>query len=215
MNIEGVPEILESVLREDDDDLKDVFHPDEDYPGDWVQIGGDFGDPWVYGGEWHNAHKKELLHFDGIEHDKETDYSQIEVPPQVMAKIIARVHDPELDALEDDEHKKWLLNREEREIEQIADSYKVARADFIEARKKRRFWLVDLDQSWLVETVNDKAPELAKQFEAGIWDELPFEQKLIEFGRYSGWDDIANDFLMDHIEAQQYLRTRKKDLTTD
>jgi hypothetical protein len=215
MNIEGVPEILEAVLREDNDDLKDVFHPDEDYPGDWVQIGGDFGDPWIYGGDWLNAHKKELLHFDGIEHDKEIDYRKIEVPPHVMAKIVARVHDPELDTLEDDDHKKWLLSREEWEIERIADNYRVARADLLEARKKRQFWQVDLDQKWLIKAVDKQGPELAKQFEAGVWEELPFEQRLIEFGRYYGWQDIADDFLMDHIEAQNFLRTRKKDLTTD
>lgn len=216
MKIEGVTEILEAVLSEEnDDDLKDVFHPDEDYPGDWVQIGGDFGNAWVYGGDWHNAHRKQLLHFDGIESDKETTYRDIEVPPQVMTKIVARIHDPELDAMEDDEHKKWLLNREEHEIDQIADNYKIARADFIEARKKREFWLIDLDQSWLVEAVNEKGPELAKQFETGVWEELPFEQRVIEYGRHWGFHEIGESERMDHIEAQQFLRTRTRDLTTD
>jgi hypothetical protein len=214
MNIEGVPEILAALLSESDEfDAKELYHPDAEYQGDWVQIGGDYGDAWVYGGDWHNAHKQQVLHFDGIEHDDEMDYRAIEIPERVMAKIKANVHDPELDTMEDDEHKRWLLNREENEIDRIADNYRVARASFLADRQKHIFWLIDLDQKWLVDSLKEKEAELAKQFEAGTWDEFPFEQKVLELGRYWGFQDIGEEMRMNHIEVKEMLGTKRNDLT--
>ncbi len=209
MNIDGVPEILAAILSEDDDEAKEVYHPDADYPGDWTQVGGDYGNPWVYGGDWFNIHKKSLLHFAGIEQDREVDYRKIPVPEHAMAKLKARIHDPYLDTDEAKEDPAWLkrmLDSEEREIDRIVDNYRVAKAALIEDHKGRQFYLLDVPET--LPSYLQSREEAVMSF-VGMtpeqWAELPVEQKLIEFGSYMGFHEIGSELTMNKVEAQKLL----------
>lgn len=50
-------------------------------PKGWEQIGGDFGDPWTYGGTWFNKELDEIIHFPGVEsedYDVEPDSERVD-----------------------------------------------------------------------------------------------------------------------------------------
>lgn len=218
MNIPGVPDVLAHILREDEDDidLKDFATPSEDSPGWWEQVGGDFGNPWEYGGEWHNPVTHKVLYFGGVESDpgKEVDYADVKVPEHVMANIIKRYHDPATDAEEDADHKKWLLNREQFKIDQVVDAYKIGRADFLNNRVKLDFWLFDASEKDYVPPHLQRYVEpVRQQFDKDAdFDNWPIWQKLLEIGRYAGFEDFAEHIQMNKLEAQAFLGTGSRKL---
>ena len=40
----------------------------------YEQVGGDFGDPWLYGGTWYEAESTNLVHFEGTESDPDGEF---------------------------------------------------------------------------------------------------------------------------------------------
>lgn len=184
-------EILQSILEDEDHDdiVKDVAFGSED--GYWTQIGGDFGDPWLYGGDWFNPVKGEVLHFDGVENEKEVEPDEVEIPASMLAKLPPEDED-------------W---RENTERDRIIGNYKYARAAFLNARTERTFWLFDVEDgipAWL----QRYEEPVRKQFdeEAGF-EHWPVEQKMIEIGHYAGFREFAHSIYMNKIEAEKFLRT--------
>jgi hypothetical protein len=181
-----VQHIVEAVNDEDDFDPKEVY--DTEPSKDWVQIDGDWGDPWVYGGSWFNQARSEILHFDGIENKAgEIDPEMVEVPETMLAKLPPEQPDWH-DNFERDEAIEW---------------YQRAKAEFLNARRKHVFYIIPVDME------DTKVPSWLKKYdnpnELEDWDEWPLPQKLIEIGEYIGMHEVGEPIKLTHLEARKYL----------
>jgi hypothetical protein len=159
----------------------------------WQQIGGDFGDPWLYGGDWFNQDTDEIIHFDGIEYDKDIEYWDIEVPQEVLNKI-----GPEI---EDD-------NRHNFMRDQKIEAYKLAKATFINNHKPRYFWHTHVYEDDQI--FREYREKVANQFGRGeeglrLFDSMTLAQQLAAIASYVGWGSVADRFEMNYIEAKQKL----------
>lgn len=183
-----VQRIFEAMDNDDDDDLdpKDVYNTEPS--NEWEQISGDYGDPWVYGGSWFNAAQSQVIHFNGIETEGgEIDSDDIEVPATMLAKLPP-------------EQPGWYDNRERDEA---IEWYKIAKADFLNARKPYDFYLIPVDME------DTELPDWMKKYENPNeydgWNELSLPQKLIEIGGHIGMNEIGEPMKMSHLEAQKFL----------
>lgn len=206
-----VRRLAEDIDDEDfGDDIKDVIEiGQEDH---WQQVEGD-ANPWVWGGTWYNPAENSLLHFDGIDQDgvKEIEDTDVEVPEQIMAKIKAKVHDPYLDTDEAKEDPAWLqrmLRHEENEIELMANRYQVARAEFLNNRLQHKFWLIHVcpPDDWILRHYTDRVKAQFDEETQAQFDAWPVYLKLIEIGRYIGFNEIGHELTMSYIEAKKFLR---------
>jgi hypothetical protein len=215
MNIEGVPQILQHVLEGGDFDIKDVWLPGEDERSWWEQVGGDYGDPWTYGGEWYNPVTKEAVYFRGIEDEKEIEPGDVNVPERVMAKITGKIHDPYLDTPEAKEDAAWhtkQLRHEEWELDRIVGDYQYARAAFLNDRKQRTFYGFDVPEK--METWLTRHEEAVKKNVGAEndYDDWPVYAKMFAIGSYIGVENFAEPFVMNRIEAQKYFGTKGRSL---
>lgn len=181
-------EIVRRITEADDDDfdLKDVMDVgQEDY---WQQIDGD-ANPWVYGGSWYNPARSTIIHFDGIEYDKDMEPDDVPVPQQMLVKLPPEQED-------------W---RENHGRDKTIRDYQYARAEFLNARKQRTFWEIDvrgdmLPNHWI--KYEDHSPTGMTDED---WQRMNLPQKLIELGRYFGFDEIGGQFKLNYKEAQRML----------
>jgi hypothetical protein len=205
--------LMTRVLEADDEDdiLKDLAGPFEPYDY-WEQVGGDFGDPWIYGGDWFNEHRDQLLHFYGIEseQEREIDPDDVEIPPHLREKIRQKIHDPDLDEPWAQEDLAWLerqKQREEDEIDEVIGHYQYARAAFLNARESYTFYMVNV--SAFDEIINNQAKmaPIRQQFDdLADFDSWPLHAKVIEYCGYYGWLDNTDSVIdMSKLEAQKFL----------
>lgn len=185
-------QLVQDLLEMDDDDIdmKALDQPSEN--GYWIQIGGDVN-AWEYGGTWFNPAKRELLHFHGLDTEGgEVDYQDVEVPPQMLAKLPPEQED-------------W---RENTERDRIIDNYRIAKAELLNNQKRRPFYL-------MTHIPFDQLPIHWRRYEnecpTGIdqetWQEMPIEAKMDELANYFGWSEYGEEFLMNYYQAKKFLGT--------
>jgi hypothetical protein len=188
--VEPALEVVTHLLEDDDDDLvKQISVQSEE--GYWTQIDGDFGDPWTYGGSWYNPVKAQVLHFEGIENEEDTDPDKVEIPATMLAKLPP-------------ENEDW---RENHERDKIIQNYQIARAEFLDNRKKRDFYLMDVPAEvppWLRHYEEMVRKALGEDADYDNW---PVANKLVEIGRYSDFNLFSFPTRMDKLEAEKFLRT--------
>lgn len=188
--LEIVRRIVEGTQDEDfTDDVKDVMDlGQDDY---WQQIDGD-ANPWLYGGSWFNPGQKRLIHFEGIEMDKDVEPDDVEIPATMLAKLPPEQED-------------W---RENHERDKIIRDYQYARAAFLNARKPRTFWTIPADADYLG-AYGHGWDKYEKHCPTGIsdedWQRLPLINKVLELGRYFGMENIGDQFKMNYKEVQALL----------
>lgn len=209
--LEMVQRIIEEIDDDEDfgDDIKDVSELGQE--NFWYQVAGD-ANPWEWGGSWFNPAENEIIHFDGIDQDgtKEIDSDKVEVPPQVTAKIYSKLHDPYLDTpecQEDPAHYKWMKDREDNEIYQMTEQYKIARAEFLNNRLKHRFYRIHVvdESDYIFRQYNDKVKAQFDPETAERYDSWPVAAKLIEIGQYIGFHEIGDQIEMSYQEAKALL----------
>lgn len=66
-------------------------------PKGWIQIGGDFGDAWSYGGTWFNPQSNDMIHFPGLDYEaKEIEADDKRVDSKLTRDnykfIVAQLH---------------------------------------------------------------------------------------------------------------------------
>jgi hypothetical protein len=212
---EIVAQIVEDLNDDTFDDVsepKDIYADDPDF---WTQFDGDFGNPWVWGGSWYNEAKNKIVHFEGLdnmdESEQDIEPDDVEVPEGVIARAKAKVHDPYLDTDEAKEDPEWhrrMVFAEEMEAEQIIEKYKLSRSEFLNARKSRTFWTIDVaDAEYLIAEYEDKVlaqfdEETAKRYKE-TW---PPQAKIMEIvTHFVGLNNLASSFKMTYQEARQLL----------
>jgi len=217
MNIEGVDQVLKAILEDEDDfDVKEIGHPDPESEGHWEQVGGDYGDPWVYGAEWYNMVKRELIHFGGVENEKEVDPDDVELPEAAMAKlkakVYAQVHDPYLDTDEAKEDPAWLAKQLkdeewdiEREVGKALGNYQYARAAYLNSRTRYAFYRLDVPES--LDDYAKEVEQIRPQYGPDAnFEDWPIYSKLSEIANYWGWEVLdAERFWMNKLEAQKFF----------
>lgn len=192
------------------DDIKDVSELSQE--DEWFQVGGDWGNSWVYGGDWYNPGLRQIIHFEGIDYNTEIDPDSIPVPEHMLAKIKSKVHNPYLDSEEAKEDPGWLakhLEDEEQEIERIVQQYQVARAAFLEVRKLRTFYRAYefAPDDYFFRTYDAK---IAKEFDnPEDYLSWPPYAKMIEIGGRIGWHEIATEVKWNRLEAKAVLGYQK------
>jgi hypothetical protein len=178
--------VVEALLEMDDgvDPKEWLDQNSEEMLNKWEQIGGDFGDPWAYGGDWYNPFKHEILHIDGLEGEgvKEVDAYDLEATPEEKAKLLQDfpvLVDPEDPGGGDQ-------NERDREIEE--ESILAARADKLNSEIQMtvyRFLDEDIGpDDW------PKQDEIAAQYDEGVYANMPTSAKWLEVGRYHGFHEL-------------------------
>jgi hypothetical protein len=184
-----VQRIIEGIDDEEDFGDEDLKYMSElDPEGTWEQIAGD-ANPWIWGGSWFNPAKNEIIHFDGIEYDKDIEPEDVEIPATMLAKLPPEQPD-------------WQDNIDR---DRLIDHYRIARAEFLNNRKPRKFWRIPVH--------GDQLPPHWQRYEAqsptGIedeqWQQMNLPTKLIELGGYFGMSEIGDEFEMSYKEAQTRL----------
>jgi len=187
----GAQQLVRDLLEMDDDDI-DVKALDEPSPdGYWIQIGGD-ANPWIWGGTWFNPAKRQLLHFGGIDQEGgDVDYHDVEVPPEMLAKLPPEQPD-------------WQDNVER---DRIIDNYKIAKAELMTNQMKRPFYLmghIPMDQ--LPSHWRRYENECPTGIDQEVWQEMPIEAKMDELASYFGWGDYGEEFKMSYYQAKKFLK---------
>lgn len=169
--------IAVAFLLEDDEDeyfdiKDDIINVPERAPF-FEQIDGDYGDAWVYGGSWYNPMTREIVHHDGIEHTKDYESWDMEVPDHVMAKI---------NRIEDERERDNVIDRLKDEMARVKN----------EKRKFRVYRFYAPDNGKLEPWMEKKVPRVAETVGMSIEDflEMPLPNQILEIGRYSGMDNF-------------------------
>ena len=149
------------------------------YHGKYVQVGGDFGDAWTYGGAWKQVKQvdgdPEFVHIGGLEGAgvEEIDSWDIDLPDDVEARL--RALHPEDDgddqAFEDAEEEWKQQEAEKQTAAQTLDVYRFTPNDD------------PADHDWT------DAGELAAQWDEGVWDEFDIGQKWEMVYDHHGWEN--------------------------
>lgn len=176
--------IVEALLEMDaHEDPKEWLNQNsEEMLNHWEQIGGDFGDPWIYGGDWYNQFKHEIVHINGLEGEgiKDKEPWDIKLTPEELAPIMAAYPESQ-----DDPN---TINDNERERDDAIENLKMTKSEaFNEAVEIPVYRFLDEElgpDDW------PKQDEIAAQFEPGVWASLPTAQKWIEVGRYHGFAEL-------------------------
>lgn len=146
----------------------------------WEQISGDFGSPWDYGGTWYNAKLDELLHFPGVEGDKDTD-SRL---PVIDSKLTPYHYRAIIDKLHLDDQMAW---------ENTEDEIRTEIASQMDAAKKFPYYRVVVDDNEWIE--RDYAKEIAEikveqELTDETWAALPPAQKEASLADRMGWHEF-------------------------
>jgi hypothetical protein len=212
--LKGVPAVLGALLEDDEEfafDAKDM--DSESAPADeWRQIGGDYGDPWEYGGSWYNDARQEIWYFAGLEAEESGEYDplapdNIRVPPGMQAALNRRFPldyvDPDGDAAAGESQRE--ANR--REQERVIGNYQYARSAHLKLRQRRTFWSIDTSRGrlepWMEGEVSFVANSLGMSEEEFL--DMPLPTQLLEFAHHFGFHEVGEAFKMSQSEAREAL----------
>ena len=166
-------------------DIDAVLRPPEP-ENRWVQVGGDFGDPWEYGGYWHNAALGQVLVLTGLEGEgvREREAWHFDVPEHVRAQL--RLNYPE--NFENDPY--------DRAYEQALDDWQSAQAEAHNqaiALPVHRFGaeerLAGDNDGWpTAGDINSICRSLG--ISAEEWAEMPPYAQWISVGEHYGWHEL-------------------------
>lgn len=183
-------QLVQDLLEMDDEiDVKDL---DEPTPGGyWRQIGGDVN-AWVWGGTFFNPVTRELLHFDGIDTEGgDVDPDDVEVPPQMLAKLPPEQED-------------W---RENTERDRIIGNYQYAKAELLTNQKPRPFYVmshIPMDQ--LPHQWRRYEHECPTGLDQETWEQMPIESKIDELAGYFGWAEYGHRIDMNYYQAHRFTK---------
>jgi hypothetical protein len=184
----------------------------------YVQVGGDFGDPWVYGGTWYSAYVAKsksrwdcIYHIDGMEGEGLSDYDagskavkKALEEPQYAALIAKRAEEllpdrlrsqgygkyPDADPAEEADTLKWCQR-------EVLDDAKNEIADKLadEMNKNRTLAVYRVSDDDLFDN-NPKRISEVVQF-LGItleeWEEMPTVDKIVAYADNYGWYNLDHD----------------------
>lgn len=152
----------------------------------WEQIGGDFGDPWVHGGDWFNLFKREIIHIDGLEGEgiNEIDEYDLETTVDDDAMLLREYPvkiDPEFPEDGDENERDrnlakstLLTDRAEKMNQKIAVTV-------------YRFLDEDItDDDW----PDQEAIKSSMDMDDDAWADMPTASKWIEIGRHHGFHEL-------------------------
>lgn len=150
--------------------------------GGFVQIGGDFGDAWVYGGTWYSKANDQLIHIDGLDGNGITDVEASD--PKVDKRLTPADYDriaKDLNA-ENDEH--W---------EGAEDTIRLEYASVVNDERQMPYFRVGGESDQTIE--NDWADDIVEikaQFDNGeeLWAKMPPAQKLAALADHKGWHEF-------------------------
>lgn len=157
------------------------------------QVGGDFGDPWVYGGVWLNEPTDTLYAIRGLESEgiKDTEPDDIEVPPEVIRQIVTDLGgDPDRSWKDDDEQQEHYI---ERDVENAIFDWQYERAKEKDAQVRMTVYIASarlpayLERDFL---------ERERDFDRATWEEIQRGEdygKVIIVAETWGWDHVGSD----------------------
>lgn len=150
-------------------------------PKGYVQIGGDFGNPWEYGGTWVREQDGDMVHFPGMDsEDKEieTGDSRIDgrLTPQDYAVIVDKLHLDAVDAWE---------NAEDEVRQRHADALNAARRfQFYHTSSETDEWI---EKDWAEQIVEIKEES---QMTDEQWAALTAPMKTAAVADRIGWHEF-------------------------
>lgn len=146
----------------------------------WEQIGGDFGDPWVYGGTWCSVQSDNLIHFPGVESEKDVEQDDLKVDKVVGAAdyraIIAAVSLDNLDG--------W---------ETIEDEIRSNKAEQLTAAVRHPYYRTYVEDSEVID--KDWAREIGEvkqecEISDEDWAKMPAASKQEAVASRIGWEEF-------------------------
>jgi hypothetical protein len=107
----------------------------------------------------------------------------------------------------DEEWTRRIRDENEGKQQEAKDSYRYARAAYLELRQPREFYEIDIDRERLPPHLEGREQSIASTMgqTAQEFAELPIEYQLIECGRYSGFGNVGSSFKMTRLEAREAL----------
>jgi len=192
-------QIARALLDESDKAPKDWLLA-QDYEERAEQIDGDMGSPWTYGGAWKSPHSEDdIFYIRGLEGEgiKDVESWDIEVPEAVEAAFIReafgrdvpyrRVSDFE-NITDPDDPGRYLYRDEEGEVEDKLEEYRTQEAE-------RRNAAITMPVYHFLDDYNDSDYDDENLKESSgmsdeDWAQIPDSAKLIEYGRYHGFEEL-------------------------
>lgn len=145
------------------------------------QIGGDFGNPWDYGGTWFSPQTNDLIHFPGIDDDEKDVESS---DPRIDSMLTPGEYASIANELHMDNTDKW-----ENTEDDIRSEYATKLTD----ARKFRFYRTSVDGGEWIE--KDWAKEIAEikqeqELDDATWAALPDAQKEASIADRIGWEEF-------------------------
>lgn len=169
-------------LLEDEAEADDFL---ERYTAGFTQVGGDFGDPWAYGGVWYNYATQQIVHCPGLEGEGIEDKSSwdMKLTPEEEAGLLQRF--PVVrETPEDDDDNEW-------ERDQARDELLQQKAEAANAAVSLPVYRFDDDE--YIGDWEEYFPEIIAQFGAKgqeMWDSWPRYQQWIAIAEYKGYHEM-------------------------
>jgi hypothetical protein len=159
---------------------------------DVEQVGGDYGDPWIYGGTWHDDNKGLLYHIDGLEGEgvKDIEPDDLEVPPELVRQIVVDLGgDPDQSWKDNDEQQEHYI---EREVENAIGEWQYDRAKEENAKVHLTLHIAP-DQ---FNPALQRSLEAERQsFDAETWEQITQDDvaKITVVAEREGWDHVSDN----------------------
>jgi hypothetical protein len=146
----------------------------------WEQIGGDFGDPWEYGGTWYSKQSDNIIHFPGVESEGEIESKSPKVDRVMGAADYRKI----VDAVNLDDFDAW---------ENIEDEIRTNKAEQLTAAVRHTYYRCYVDDSDTID--KDWAREIAEvksecEMSDEDWAKLPASSKEEAIANRIGWEEF-------------------------
>jgi hypothetical protein len=145
----------------------------------YEQVGGDFGDPWTYGGTWYKAEDGCIVHFDGLEGQGEED---IEGTDKGIDDKLQEVHYKQIAAALSLDHLDRWENVEDEIRDGIAERLNENRAFQVYRTCDESPETIESDWSSIIPHVKSSTGMSDED-----WASMPTYAKLEAIADYSGW----------------------------
>lgn len=148
----------------------------------FVQISGDFGSPWDYGGTWFNEKTSDLIHFPGLDSEqaKEISYDSKLVDRKLLSKDYMAI----AGALHLDDTDKW---------EEVEEAARTEHADQLTKQVRHTYYRTQVETDEWIE--KDWAKQIAEikedcQISDEDWAALPPAAKESHIADRIGWEEF-------------------------